>query len=77
MSAKAMRIYVSIKPNAKVKKVEKTDESHFKVWVKESPVDGKANFALIKALAGYFDIAPSRVEIISGHSSKKKEVEII
>ena len=77
MSAKAMRIYVSIKPNAKTKRVDKINESHFKVWVKESPVDGKANLALIKALAGYFDIAPSRVEIISGHFLKKKVVEII
>ena len=71
-----MRIHVSIKPNTKVKKVEKADENHFKVWVKESPVDGKANFALIKALAGYFDAAPSRIKIISGHFSKKKVVEI-
>jgi len=74
---KEMKIFVSIKPGAKVKKVEKTDESHFKVWVKESPVDGKANLALMKALAGYFDIAPSRIEIVSGHSSKKKVVEMI
>ena len=74
---KEMKIFVLIKPGAKVKKVEKTDESHFKVWVRESPVDGKANAALVKILAGYFDIAPSRVEIISGHSSKKKAVEII
>ena len=72
-----MKIFVSIKPNAKINKVEKTDESHFKVWVKESPVDGKANLALMKALAGYFDIAPSRIEIVSGHSSKKKVVEMI
>ena len=77
MSAKAMKIFVSIKPNAKVKKVEKTDEGHFKVWVKESPVGGEANTALIKMLAGYFDIASSRIEIISGHSLKKKVVEII
>jgi len=76
MGTKVMKIFVSIKPNAKVKKVEKTDESHFKVWVKKSPVEGKANLALIKTLAGYFDIASSRVSIISGHSSKKKAVEI-
>jgi len=72
-----MKIFVSIKPNAKAKRVEKINEGHFKVWVRESPIDGKANTALIKMLAGYFDIAPSRVEIISGHSSKKKAVEII
>ena len=71
-----MKIFVSIKPNAKINKVEKTDESHFKVWVKKSPVDGKANLALVKILAGYFDIAPSRVSIVSGHSSNKKVVEI-
>ena len=71
-----MKIFVSIKPNAKAKKIEKADESHFKVWVKESPVDGKANLALVKILAGHFDIAPSRVSIVSGHSSNKKVVEI-
>ena len=71
-----MKIFVLIKPGAKVKKVEKTDESHFKVWVRESPVDGKANAALVKILAEYFNIAPSRVKITFGHSSKKKMVEI-
>lgn len=71
-----MRIYVSIKPNAKVKKVEKINESHFKVWVKESPVDGKANQAVIKILAEHFSIAPSRISITSGHKTKKKIIEI-
>lgn len=72
-----MKISVSIKPNAKAKKVEKVDEGHFKAWVKESPVEGKANLALVKILADYFDIAPSRINIVSGHSSKKKIVEIL
>lgn len=72
-----MKISVSIKPNAKAKKVEKVDEGHFKAWVKESPVEGKANLALIKILADYFDIASSRINIVSGHSSKRKVIEIL
>ena len=71
-----MKISVSIKPNAKVKKIEKVDEGRFKAWVKESPVEGKANLALVKVLADYFDVAPSRINIVSGYSSKKKIVEI-
>lgn len=64
-----------------MEKVERTDslldnETHFKVFVKEPPVEGKANKAIIKAIASYLKIAPSRVEIIRGLTSKEKVMEI-
>lgn len=58
-------------------KVEKVSDDCFKVWVKEAPTEGKANQAIIKTLADYFDIAASRVMITSGRASKKKIIEII
>lgn len=48
----------------------------YKVSVKEAPVEGKANEAIIKALADYFDVAKSNITLISGQSSKQKVFEI-
>jgi hypothetical protein len=40
------------------------------------PVEGKANAAVIKLIAGSLDVAPSRVSIVSGHKSKKKRIAV-
>ena len=85
-----MRIIVKAKTRAKETKVErveqpamdfgdskrKSDLVTYKVSVKEAPVNGQANEAIIKVLAEYFDTAPSRINIISGQSSKQKVFEI-
>ena len=49
---------------------------HFEVSVKEPPIAGRANMAIIKAVAGHFKVAPSRVRIISGFTSRQKILEI-
>ena len=71
-----MKIFVKAKPNAKEEKVEKVNETHYIVSVKEPPVKGKANAAIARALADYFKIAPSRVRLISGFASKEKLFEV-
>ncbi len=71
-----MRITVKIKPNSKKEKIEKIDGANFLVAVKEPPIDGKANTALVKTLAKYFNIPSSGVRIASGHTSKQKIIEI-
>ena len=72
-----MKIFVRARPNAKSEKIEQTDETHFKIAVKEPPKDGKANEALAKALAGFLKIPSSRVFLQSGFSSKDKIFKII
>ena len=83
-----MRIIVTVKPNAKVQVVERVKQSSlltedknempvYKVAVKEPPVDGKANKAVVKALASYFEVAPSLVSLVSGVSVKQKVFEIL
>ncbi|MBI2577789.1 MAG: DUF167 domain-containing protein [Candidatus Wildermuthbacteria bacterium] len=72
-----MKIFVKAKPNAREEKIEKVDETHFIVSVKEPPKDGRANWAVTRALAGYFGISAARVNIVSGHSSRQKIVEIL
>jgi len=71
-----MKIIVKIKPNSKKEGIKKIDDKNFIVAVKEPPVDGKANKALVKSLAKYFDIPSSTVRIASGHASKQKIIEI-
>ncbi len=71
-----MKIYVTAKPNARENKVEKHDDVHFTVSVQAAPVQGKANAAVIEALAAYFDISKSRVVILRGQTSREKIIEI-
>jgi uncharacterized protein (TIGR00251 family) len=71
-----MKIFVKAKPLAKEECVEKIDEFNFIVAVKEPSKDGKANAAIIKALAEYFAVAPSRIRLVSGFSAKQKVLEI-
>jgi uncharacterized protein (TIGR00251 family) len=41
-----------------------------------APVDGKANQAVRRLLAEHFGVSTSKVEIVSGHRSRDKTVEI-
>lgn len=67
-----MKIFVKAKPRSKEERVEKIDDTHFIVAVKEPPVQGRANAAIIRALAGYLGVSVSSVRITSGFFSKEK-----
>jgi len=72
-----VRISVKAKTNAKKELVEKITDKEFVVSVKEPPIDGRANWAICRAVAEYFGVSPSRVNVISGQSAKNKILEII
>ena len=71
-----MKIFVTVKPNAKEESIEETDTEHFVVRVKEAPQGGKANAAVARVLAEHFGVAPLRVCLVSGFSSRQKVFEI-
>lgn len=71
-----MRIYVKAKPGAAKEKIEKLDSETFRVSVTELPVQGKANQAIAKVLAEYFETAPSNVTLVAGFTSKNKVFEV-
>lgn len=71
-----MKIAVQAKPGAREERVDKVDDAHFVVSVKEPPVEGRANAAIVRALVAHFGVAPSRVRIISGHTSRNKVIEV-
>jgi uncharacterized protein len=84
-----MKIFVKAKPNAKQNKLTRIEspqltldgigerrETIYKAEVKEPPIDGKSNMAIIKLLAEYFDISIYEIKLISGQASKQKIFEI-
>ena len=71
-----MKIFVKAKPGARKEFVEKIDETNFVVAVKEPAKEGRANWAIERALARHFKVSPSQVRIISGQKSRQKLVEI-
>lgn len=71
-----MRISVRVKPGAKQDKVEKDLFGGFTVWVKERPIEGRANEAVRLALAEYFGVSRSAVSLVKGHTAKIKIFEV-
>lgn len=69
-----MKISIKLHPNSsqeKIKEIEK--DKDYEIWIKEKPVDGKANEELLKLLKKHFK---KEVKIVSGFKSRKKTVEI-
>jgi len=71
-----MKITVHAKPNSREEKIEKFGEDSFVVSVKEPPVEGRANEAIIKVIARYFNVPASSVKIVSGRTSKLKIIDV-
>ncbi len=81
-----MRIFVKVKAGSRENKVEEppqrllpTDErvnDYYIVSVKEPPVEGRANDAVVRVLAEHFGVSRAQVTLLSGSTSKIKVFEI-
>ncbi len=72
-----MRITVKAKPGSKRGNlVMEGADGLYEVHLKERPIDGKANLALVKVLAEHFGVTQRDIKIVSGASSRQKIVEI-
>lgn len=63
-------------PNSKHPRVEEDLTGQIHVYVSAPPLEGKANAAVIEALATYYAVKKSAVRILSGQTAKYKRVEI-
>ncbi|OHA63079.1 MAG: hypothetical protein A2842_02585 [Candidatus Wildermuthbacteria bacterium RIFCSPHIGHO2_01_FULL_48_25] len=68
-----MKIFIKAKPGAREEGIEKIDEAHFVVSVKEPPKEGRANRAIEKALTEYLH---KPVKLVSGFVSRQKVFEV-
>ena len=70
-----MVVKVRVITNAKITAL-KLEGEILKVYLPVIPEKGKANKALIKVLAEYYDVSKSSVNIIKGERFKDKVIEI-
>lgn len=71
-----MRINVTAKPKKKKEYVEQVSPTQYIVSVKEPAEQGRANQAIIKALAEYFSVPQSEIILVSGQTNKLKTFDV-
>jgi uncharacterized protein YggU (UPF0235/DUF167 family) len=70
-------ISVRVKPGSrKGPLIEIGDDGTLTIYVQERAVDGKANDAVIKLLAAHLGVPKSRLELISGATSRVKRFRV-
>jgi len=71
-----MKISVKVIPNAKRQSIELMADKSLKVHLKAKPAEGKANEALIKILAEYYQVSRFSIEILQGEKGRNKLISI-
>jgi len=69
------RLSVRVTPGAKVEALEIV-AGRLAVKVRAKPEDGKANEAVRNLLAAALDVAPSRIELLRGATSREKQFHV-
>jgi uncharacterized protein YggU (UPF0235/DUF167 family) len=69
------RVTVRVHPRARTERLE-WDGSMLELWVREPPADGRANAAVVRAVAQWTGVPPSRVALVSGAAARRKLIEI-
>ncbi|MBP9842201.1 MAG: DUF167 domain-containing protein [Simkaniaceae bacterium] len=72
---KTQIIKVKVTPKGSKNEILGWEGDLLRVKIAAPPDKGKANEALIRFLAKEWDIAPSRIQILSGHTSRIKTLE--
>ena len=72
-----MKVEITAHPNSKKPRIEKDLFGQLQVYVSSPPLDGRANEAVILALARHFKVKKYQINLISGRKSKLKIFEII
>lgn len=72
-----MKISAKIKPNSRYREeVVAGDDGSLVVYTKAPAIEGRANSAAVKLVAKYYGVAPSRVKLVRGATSRNKVFEI-
>jgi uncharacterized protein (TIGR00251 family) len=67
---------VIVVPRAGRTAIERVEAGALRVRVAAAPVEGAANAALLRFLADTIDVAPSRLRLVSGETSRRKRIVI-
>ena len=72
-----MRLHVRVIPRAKRRTIEQALGGTLLVKVTEPAEDGRANAAVIAALAAHFSVPKRCVKILRGLTGRQKMIEIV
>ena len=68
-----MKIKIKLHPSSSQEKIIKMSKNSYEVWIREKPIENKANKSLEKFLKKYLK---KRVRIISGFKTRNKIIEV-
>ena len=71
-----MKVTVRVKAGSSKGPLVEADGETLTVYVQQRAVDGQANAGVIALLSKHFGVPKSRIDIIRGHSSRTKIVQI-
>ncbi len=72
-----LTLVINVRPSAATTRFKETrDDGSLKIDIAAPPEDGKANEALVRYLAEEFAVPRSSVELLSGHTSRRKVVRV-
>lgn len=67
-------VEVHVQPGARQPRVVGAHDRALKIAVAARPVDGRANEAVVKVMAGVFGIPASDVSVVAGHTARRKRL---
>ena len=67
---------IRVQPRASSNEINGIRDGRLRVRTTATPADGKANEAVIRLLAAFIGIAPSRIRLVRGKTQRNKELRI-
>ena len=71
-----MKLFIKVKTGKRATKVTKISDTQYLVEVTARPEKGKANGAVVRALAEHLGVAVSRLSISAGTTGQTKIIEV-
>ena len=71
-----LALAIRVQPRAACNDVLEVRNGRLLVRTTAAPADGKANKAVIRLLAAFLDVAPSRIRVVRGQTQRNKVLHI-
>lgn len=75
-ATEGLRLAVLVQPRSARNEIVGPIDGRLKIKLTTPPVEGRANQALVRFLAKRLNLGVSRIKIVAGHKSRRKEVLI-
>jgi uncharacterized protein len=67
---------IRVMPNARANRVEQADDGSLRLRLQAPAVEGKANDALLRFVAGRLDVSRNCVSLLSGEHNRSKVIAV-